>query len=549
VPDYLPSRSRQRLPVTLLLLSALLMMLAACAGNTSNPSTTATPVLTSRQVLIFPNVGTQDIGVLDPALGPDANSAIAVGMIYSGLVRPDRNLNVIPDQAKTWDISPDNKVYTFHLRPGITFSDGSSVTAQTYVYTLTRALFPEVKSPIASFFEQAIVGSRDVSNGKTRVLSGVKALDNQTLQITLTQPTPYFLQVLTNSVYFPLNKRIIEQYGQVDWVNHAAGNALGTGPFMVKERDRNVKMILVPNPHYYGNQTKLTEVEMLFVNDPNSAFQAYRAGLYTFDWNITPEQLVIAKGLQGLTMKPLLQTDLLFFNNKMPPFNHVAVRQAFAYATDKATLVHAIFKDAVTPAATIIPPGMPGYQPDYPGLPFDKDKAKSLLQSVYPDLTRVPPITFSYPNSQVTPSEAAVLQQMWQTALGIQVKLLPMELNAYNDETAKHQVQFGFLRWSADFPDPYDWLTLNLVTSAAQNNGEWSNRQFDQTVMQAEQTAGDARIALYNKAERIAITNVGWLPLDHQSLTAIIPPWVHGVSLNGEGLFFGDWSDVYLIQH
>jgi oligopeptide transport system substrate-binding protein len=549
VPDYLPSRSRQRLPVTLLLLSALLMMLAACAGNTSNPSTTATPVLTSRQVLIFPNVGTQDIGVLDPALGPDANSAIAVGMIYSGLVRPDRNLNVIPDQAKTWDISPDNKVYTFHLRPGITFSDGSSVTAQTYVYTLTRALFPEVKSPIASFFEQAIVGSRDVSNGKTRVLSGVKALDNQTLQITLTQPTPYFLQVLTNSVYFPLNKRIIEQYGQADWVNHAAGNALGTGPFMVKERDRNVKMVLVPNPHYYGNQTKLTEVEMLFVNDPNSAFQAYRAGLYTFDWNITPEQLVIAKGLQGFTMKPLLQTDLLFFNNKMPPFNHVAARQAFAYATDKATLAHAIFKDAVTPAATIIPPGMPGYQPDYPGLPFDQNKAKSLLQSVYPDLTRVPPITFSYPNSQVTPSEAAVLQQMWQTALGIQVKLLPMELNAYNDETAKHQVQFGFLRWSADFPDPYDWLTLNLVTSAAQNNGEWSNRQFDQTVMQAEQTAGDARIALYNKAERIAITNVGWLPLDHQSLTAIIPPWVHGVSLNGEGLFFGDWSDVYLIQH
>jgi oligopeptide transport system substrate-binding protein len=549
VPDYLPSRRRQRLPVTLLLLSTLLMMLAACGGNTSNYSTTATPMLASRQVLTFPNVGTQDIGALDPAMGPDANSALAVGMIYSGLVRFDRNLNVIPDQAKTWDISPDNKVYTFHLQSGITFSDGTPVTAQTYIYTLTRALFPEVKSPIARFFEQAIVGSSDVSHGKTRVLSGVKALDNQTLQITLTQPTPYFLQVLTNPVYFPLNKRIIDQYGQADWFNHAAGNAIGTGPFMVKEWDRNVKMVLVPNPHYYGNKTKLTEVDMLFVNDLNSALQAYRAGLYNFDWNITPEQLVSAKGLQGFTMKPLLQTDLLFFNNKMPPFNHVAVRQAFAYATDKATLAHAVFQDAVTPAATILPPGMPGYQPAYPGLSFDKNKAKSLLQSVYPDLTRVPPITFSYPNSQVTPREAAVLQQMWQTALGIQVKLLPVELNAYNQETAKHDVQFGFVRWSADFPDPYDWLTLNLVTSAAQNNGEWSNPQFDQTVIQAEQTSGDARIALYNKAEQIAITDVGWLPLDHQSMAAIIPPWVHGVSLNGEGLFFGDWSDVYLIQH
>ena len=268
------------------------------------------------------------------------------------------------------------------------------------------------------------------------------------------QPTPYFLQVLTNAVYFPLNQRIIDQYGQADWVNHAAGNAIGTGPFMVKEWDHNVKMVLVPNPHYYGNQTKLTEVDMLFVNDLNLALQAYRAGLYNFDWNITPEQLIIAKGLQGFTMKPLLQTDLLFFNNTMPPFNQVAVRRAFAYATDKVTLAHTVFHDAVTPAATIIPPGMPGYQPDYAGLPFDKDKAKSLLQSVYPDLTKMPPITFSYPDSQVTPNEAAVLQQMWQTALGIQVKLEPVELNAYNHETYNHQVQLGFTRWSADFPDP-----------------------------------------------------------------------------------------------
>jgi ABC-type oligopeptide transport system substrate-binding subunit len=525
------------------------MMLSACGGNTSNHSEQATPVLAARQVLTFPNVGTQDIGDLDPALGPDSNSLIVVDMIYSGLVRPDRNLNVIPDQAKTWDISPDNKVYTFHLRSGLTFSDGTPVTAHTYVYTLTRALFPEVKSPIASFFEQAIVGSSDVSNGKTRVLSGVKALDNQTLQITLTQPTPYFLQVLTNAVFFPLNKRFIDQYGQADWVKHAAGNAIGTGPFMVKEWDRNVKMVLVPNPHYYGNQTKLTEVDMPFVNDLNLALLSYRAGQYNFDWNITPERLVIAKGLQGFTMKPLLQTDLLFFNNKMPPFNNAAVRQAFAYATDKATLAHIVFQDAVTPAATIIPPGMPGYQPDYPGLPFDKNKAKSLLQSVYPDVTKVPPITFSYPNSQVTPSEAAVLQQMWQTALGIQVKLLPVELNEYNRETNRHQVQFGFTQWSADFPDPYDWLALNLLSNAAFNSGEWSNPQFDQTVMQAEKTTNDARIALYNKAEQIVITDVGWLPLDHPSKAAIIPPWVHGVSLNGEGLFFGDWSDVYLIQH
>lgn len=535
-----------RLLTILLPLSALLMFVAACGGGTTIQNTS--PTLAANQLLILPNVGTQDIGVLDPAQGPDANSAIAVGMIYSGLVRSDKNLNVLPDQA-TWQISPDNKVYTFRLKPGITFSDGTLITAQTYVYTLTRALLPEVKSPVATFFEGPIVGANDVNNGKTKTLAGVKAIDDQTLQITLTQPTPYFLEVLTNSLYFPLNQKIIEQYGQTDWVNHAAGNGIGSGPFMVKEWVHTVKMVLLPNPHYYGTKTRLKEVDMDFVNDRSTAFKAYRVGQYSLDWNILPTDLSTAKGLPGYTSSPLLQSDLLFFNNKMPPFDKVAVRQAFAYSTDKQTLAHAIFKDAVTPAATIIPPGMPGYQPNYTGIPYDTNKAKTLLLSAYPDVSKVPFITFSYPNSQVLPDEAAALQQMWQTALGIQVRLNAVDLNTYNDETAKHEIQFGFTQWSADFPDPYDWLTLNLLSTASNNNGEWTNPAFDQTVTQAETMTGAARIALYNKAEQIAIEDVGWLPLDHQALAAVIPPWVHGVSLNGVGLFFGDWSDVYLLQH
>ena len=547
--NQLYSRHSHRFPATLLLLSTLLIILAACGGaSTATPTINGTPTLASSQVLTFPNVGTRDIGVLDPALGPDSNSAIAVGMVYTGLVKFDKNLNVMPDQA-TWVISPDNKVYTFNLRQGITFSDGTPVTAQSYVYTLTRALLPDVKSPIASFFLGPIAGSDGVSNGKTRTLTGVKAIDKNTLRITLRQPAAYFLQIMANSIAYPLNQTIINQYGQTDWVNHAAGNGIGTGPFMVKEWDHNTKMVLVPNPQWYGAKTKLTEVDMLFVNDQSTAFKAYQAGQYNFVWNIGPQDLTDAKSMPGYTSESLLQTDLLFFSNKMAPFNNVAVRQAFAYAIDKETLATAIFKGSAVPAPTIIPPGMPGYQPNYQGLAYDKSKALAALQNAYPDVSKVPPITFSFPNSQVSQSEASALQQMWQSALGIQVKLLSVELNAYNTETANHQVQFGFTQWSADFPDPYDWLTLNLFSTASNNSGDWNNPQFDQTVTQAEQTTGDTRIQLYNQAEQIAISDVGWLPLDHQALSANIPSWVHGVSLNNTGLYFGDWSDVYLLQH
>ncbi len=538
------------IPATLLFISALLALLAACGGSTTTPPTTGngTPALASQQILRFPNVGISDSASLDPALGPDANTGQIVSMIYSGLVKSDINLNVVPDQA-TWDVSPDNKVFTFHIKPNITFSDGTPVTAQTYVYTLTRALLPEVKSGIASFFESAIVGADAVSAGKTKVLSGVKALDDATLQITLIRPTPYFLEVLTNSLYFPLNKSIIDQYGQGDWPNHVAGLGVGTGPFMIKEWDHKVKMVLVPNPHYYGAKTRLSEVDMYFVSEPSTAFRSYEAKQYDFVWNVTPDDQQNAKNLPGFVRKPLLQTDLLFFLNTMPPFNNAAVRQAFAYAIDKPTLVHAIFKDAVVAAQTIIPPGMPGYQPDYSGIPYDKNKARALLQSVYPDVSKVPPITFSYPNGQVTTTEADALQQMWQTALGVRVNLRSVDLVAYNTETNQRAVQFGFTQWGADFPDPYDWLALNLTSQAANNNGLWNNPTFDQTINQAEQSTGDQRIKLYNQAEQIAIQDVGWLPIDHQALAAVVPSWVHGVNLNGNGLYFGDWSGVYILQH
>ncbi|HEU5374454.1 MAG TPA: peptide ABC transporter substrate-binding protein [Ktedonobacteraceae bacterium] len=539
-------RRPRRYGFAFLIFSALLLVVTACGGG--NPAVPGTSTLAIRQVLSFPNVGTQDISVLDPAQGADSNSALVVGMIYSGLVRFDKNLNVIPDQA-TWSISPDRKVYTFSLKPGVTFSDGTPVTAQTYVYTLTRALLPAVKSPIASFFLANIAGALDLNNGKTTTLSGVKALNPTTLQITLTRPADYFLQIMAGSVTFALNQKIIEQYGQTDWVNHAAGGALGTGPFMIKEWDHGTKMILVPNPHYYGAKTKLSEVDMFFVDNPGTAFKSYRAHQYDLAWNIVASDLPIARTQPGYVKQSLLETDMLFFDNRKPPFNNSAVRQAFAYAINRDVLVKSIFDNAVVAAPTIIPPGMPGYQPGYPGLAYDASRAKTLLQSVYPDVSKVPPITFSFPSSQVSSTLSQALQQMWQTALGIQVKLQPVELGAYNNATAAHQIQFGFTQWGADFPDPYDWLALNLTSTAPNNNGEWNNPGFDATIAQAENSSGQARIALYNQAERIAINDVGWLPIDHQAMSAIIPSYVHGISLNSGGLFFDDWSNVYILQH
>ena len=537
--------------IVLSLLSTMLLLLTACSGASTPTSSTrnngATTTAT-KQILKFPNVGTSDVATLDPATGPDANSAIAVGMIYTGLVKTDKDLNVVPDQA-TWQISSDNKVYTFTLNPAVTFSDGTPVTAHSYIYTWTRALLPQVDSEIAPTLEAPIVGASDVTSGKATILRGLKAIDDHTLQITLTQPSDYFLKALTNPLFFPLNQKVIEQYGQKKWIQYVANNGAGTGPFQLKEWDHNIKMVFTPNPHYYGNKTKLKEVDMIFVNDPATAYTTYRAGQYDFVWGLTPDDQVAAKGSAGFTRMPLLQTDLLFFDNTQPPFNNVKVRQAFAESIDKTALVHVVFEDSVTPAPTILPPAIPGYQAGYAGLPFDRQQAKALLQSVYPDITRLPHITFSYPSSQVSAGEAGFLQQMWQNVLNVYVDMRPVELNAYLDEEQKDEIPFGFTQWTSDFPDPYDWLAVNLLSTASNNNGQWQNATFDQTVMQAEKLTGAARLTMYDKAEQIAITDVGWLPLDHQALAAVIPPTVHGITLNSNGLYFGDWSNIYISQH
>ncbi len=535
---YRHFQSRRHLLVVFSL-SMFLMLLSACSSNTTSSTT-------NNKKMLLPNVGINDVGTLDPALDPDTNSAVAVNMLYTGLVRSDQNLKVVPDQA-TWLISNDNKVYTFQINPAVTFSDGTPVTAQSYIYTWTRALLPEVASPNAATLEAPIAGAAMVSNGKARSIQGLKALDTYTLQVTLQQPTPYFLATLTNSLFFPLNQKVIERYGQKNWTQYATMAGIGTGPFEVKTWEHDVQMVLIPNPHYYGKKSSLAEVDMIFVNDPATAYQFYRAGRFTFVWNIAPDDLLAANGSKGFIQMPLLQTDTLFFDTTQAPFNNATVRQAFAYATDKTMLAASTFKASVAPAATLLPPGMPGYQPDYMGIQFDRQKAKDLFQSVYPPNTSTgPSITFSYPTSLISSNEAQALVQMWQNALQTTIGLRPLETNAYFDEAQKHLIQFGFTRWNADYPDPYALLTTNSFPMASANYGQWNNTTFDQTLLQAEQTTGNTRLALYDQAEKLAIQNAGWLPLDHPELSAVIPPNVHGVSLNGNGLYFGDWSGVYI---
>ncbi len=522
----------------------LIAFLGACGSNNDgNVAKINTALPASQQILKLPLVGTMNIVTLDPVREHGYNETLVMNMLYSGLVRTDKNLNVIPDQA-TWRLSPNHKVYTFTFRPHITFSDTTPVTAQSYVYTWTRALLPDITSPAAFALLSPILGADDVYSGRTQTLAGVKALDDFTLQVTLTKPAPYFLVSLTNPLFFPLNQKLVARYGRDNWPQSEVESGLGTGPFILKTWQPAVKLIFVPNPHYYGQRTALTMVVASFVNDPRVAFKLNEVGQTDLVWNITPEDQLAARSSAGFISTSLLQTDMLFVDTTKPPFDSLAVRQAFTRAIDRRALMATAFNDALVPATTVLPPTLPGYR----AASYDVAQAHSLLRSAYPDPAHFPAVTFSYPAGQVSDQEATTLQSQWQSTLGVQVNLRGIEPNAYQQEMQDHVIQLGFYPLHANFPDPYAFFSP-FVSVSAQSNGLWHDANFEQILAQAEGETGERRFALYHQAEVRMLDQAVIMPLDHQTFAAILPIWIHGVTLNGNGLYFGDWSDVAILRH
>jgi oligopeptide transport system substrate-binding protein len=529
-----------RLFVTLLLILAV----TACGRRSSQKP--------PPQVLKWPDVGVTDITTLDPALGPDANELVVERLIFSGLTRLNASLQVEPDAAASWTISPDRRVYTFTLRPGLRYSDGTPVTAADIVASLTRTLDPRLapagQEPAGAYLFAYIEGAQAMLSGKTRQVQGIQALNTHMLRITLDRPVPYFLEALANPVAYLVSPQVIARYGEAGWNEHA----VGTGPFRISSWQHNVHLELAPNPYYYGPRPQLQKIVIPFVADPHAALLSYRAGRYDLDWNIAPADYLLARGDHAFHQVPMLATDVLVPNTTIPPFNQLAVRLAFAEAINQQVLAHQILADTVFPAQQLLPPAMPGYETDLaPPLSYNPVAAKQLLTTAYPDPATLPPITLSFAADMFPLAEAQALQTMWEQALGVQVQLDPVEPAAYEDELTQHRLQLAMVRYEAAIPDPWAILSQYLRSGAAGNVGQWSNSQFDRLIGQADALPNDnsARLNLYQQAEAVALQNAAVIPLDYPSFTATIAPYVHGLTVSPLGIVAPDWSKVTVGAH
>jgi ABC-type oligopeptide transport system substrate-binding subunit len=527
------------------------LLLAACVPAAA-PAPAATAV--SGGVLRWSLEGINELPALDPPLAGASQSVGVISLVFEGLVRLDSSLNVVPAGAASWDIKDGGRTFIFHIRPGLKFANGDPLTAEDFAYSLNRAFGPDFANGNAGYYLSNIVGSTDVTQGKAKSVTGVKVIDPQTLEIDLQTPSVYFLYQLTFPASFVVSKKAVEA-NPTNWTD----TAFGTGPFMVKEWKHNQSITLVPNPNYWLGKPQLQEIDLPFIQDPATALKLYQTGELDLmgTYNFPTDQISAVSSSPEFKQVNQFFVAYIGFNNAKPPFNDVRVRQAFAKAVDKPTLINKVLEAAVVQADTIIPPGMPGFNQASTKLQeFNVADAKKLLAAAgFADGKNFLKVALSINNQDPNYAKiAAALQQMWKENLGVDVEINTEELAKFNDDLTatankpEDPTAFNFFIsvWGADYPDPQNFVSQQLRTGVGNNNGHYSNNDFDMLVDHADiETDQAKRLSLYQQAESIALTEVGWLPLYYGKANLLIRASVHGLVVTPQGIFpKDDWTKV-----
>jgi oligopeptide transport system substrate-binding protein len=525
------------------------LLVAALTVTGYGPFASVHATASQAGVLTMSDEGTQDLTPTDldpPAENLGANAIQVISLIFGGLVRLDANLRIAPDGASSWNVSRDGRTYTFHIRRGLRFANGTPVTAQDFSYSLNRAFSPQfANAGNTAYYLSNIVGGAAETAGKARSVRGVRVVNASTLQIHTNTRSAVFLDQLAFSASYVVPRSVIRKYGK-NWTEHA----LGTGPFYVKRIQHSKEIDLAPNPYYWRGKPKLSLLRILFFQNPVTAYNEYRVGgLDVMGAQQFPsDKLSSARKLPNFHQVAQLATTYLTPNEKKAPFNNVHIRRAFSLAINRDVLANKFLSGQYVPAHTILPPGLPGYEGNIKGETFDPTQAKAeLARAGHPNGKGLPRITLSFSAGDAgQTSSAQVLQRYWKAYLGVNVQLNQLEAGAYNNLLSARTYQLAFISWGADYPDPQNFLSLQLQTGTGNNNGSFSDHTFDRLTTQADALVGNnaRRFALYHQAEGIALNQAAWIVLYHSKANVFISSRVHGLVINGGGVTAANWATV-----
>jgi oligopeptide transport system substrate-binding protein len=485
-----------------------------------------------------------DVGpvTLDPAISGDMSSHLYIMQIFSGLVHLDHELNIVPDIAESWELSSDNKTYTFHLHENVKFHNGRGVKADDFKYSWERACDPETGSSTAATYLGDIIGARDRLAGETEEISGIEIIGDYTLRVTVDVPKAYFLSKLAYPTAFVVDKNNVES-GDYWWREPE-----GTGPFKLKEWQAGQWLILESNQTYYGEPAKLEQVQYFLYGSPMVLYETGQIDVVTVFLPYIDRVLdETGPFYPELAVGSEFSLYYIGFNTGEPPFDDVNVRRAFCHAVNKERIAEVILRDMVNEADGILPPGIPGYNEALAGLDYDVEEALELIAaSEYEDVSNLPPITLTvegYGNS--IPVYLGAIIQEWQQNLGVEISVRQLETDNFLYNVKQEKDEMFVTGWVADYADPHNFLDILFHTGSEGNISDYSNHSLDTLLDHAAIEQNEiARLSMYGQVEQLIVDDAPCLPLFHGANYILIETYVKDYWLSP--LSIPDLSKVYI---
>ena len=528
------------------LMLILFISLTGCGSGESNIS------LGNRTGILYWGNGTEPAS-LDPHIATGVPEHHIMSSVMEGLVLKDRkSLEPRPGVAESWTISDDGRIYTFKLRDDARWSNGDPHIANDYVWSWWRALQPALGNQYA-YMLFPIKNAKRYYDRETEDFGdvGVKALDQRTLQVTLTNPTPYFLQLLDHYSLFPVHQATIEKFGNADqrgtrWSYE--GNLVSNGPFKLDEWKINRHITVTRNLHYWDNDNvALNGIVFKPVENTVTEERMFRAGQLHVTSNVPADKISTYRKSNSTELKiaPYLGTYFYRLNIKTPQLQDRRVRRALGMAIDREKLVENITKGGQIPAYTMTPPGTMGYYPTST-LAFDPEGAKNLLSEAgYPNGEGFPAIEILYNTNEGHRKIAVALQEMWKDYLNIDIKLLNQEWKVYLATESAGDYQMSRGGWIGDYVDPNNFLDMFLCGGGNNRTG-WCNEEYDRLILEVapSQSSHEERLAVFQQAETMLLDDMPIIPVYTYTSVKLVDSSVE--NLDGNIMNQAMYKDIYL---
>ncbi|MDF2679741.1 MAG: transporter substrate-binding protein [Brevibacillus sp.] len=530
-------------------------VLAGCSGgaqpsaSTPPKQETAAPAAPTeeKKPQVFRANLTSEPSTADPGLAKDATSGAIVRATFDGLTRLDKDSKPMKSMASDIKVSDDNRVYTFTIRDA-KWSNGDPVTAHDFEFAWKRVLDPKLAAEYA-YQLYYIKNAEKVHTAKAKPEElGVKALDDKTLEVTLENPTPFFLELTAFYTYYPVDKKVVE--ANPNWANEAATH-VGNGPFKMTGWEHKSKIVLEKNENYWEKDAvKLDRIEFAMIEDDSTALSMFENG--ELDWAGQPlgglptDAIPSLKDAGKLVVHPKATMYWYKLNTTKAPLNNAKIRKALSYAVNRQAIVDNITQVGQVPTMGMLPQSMiikkDGYFKDN-----DIETAKQLLAEGLKELglSSLPPVTLSYNTTDRHKKIAEALQDQWKKGLGIDVKLANKEFKVHLQDMHELNYDIGRIGWNADFNDPINYMEMFREKDTGNNDTGWENAKYKELLQQSA-IAKDpaARTELFAQAEQIFMDEMPLIPLFTDVDVWVQSDKVKGVQVDGLGFIDLKWAEM-----